>query len=241
MELWERTIRNVMQGDQDLSCYLQKALGYGLTGDTSEECFFLLYGPTTRNGKGTVMETYMKMLGEYGKAARPETIALRQNYNASGPSEDIAKLAGARAVNISEPDKQMVLSAALVKTLTGNDTMSARFLNENSFEFKPQFKLLINTNHLPKANDVTIFSSSRVKVLPFNRHFEPKEQDKTLKKRLEKELSGVLNWCLEGLWLMRETGFEPPQSVLNATAQLPARQRQADPVRGGNAHARPAW
>ena len=82
----------------------------------------------------------MKMLGGYGKAARPETIALRQNYNASGPSEDIAKLAGARAVNISEPDKQMVLSTALVKTLTGNDTMSARFLNENSFEFKPQHK-----------------------------------------------------------------------------------------------------
>ena len=97
--------------------------------------------------------------------------------------------------------------------------MSARFLNENSFEFKPQFKLFINTNHLPKANDVTIFSSGRVKVLPFNRHFEPKEQDRTLKKRLEKELSGVLNWCLDGLWLMRETGFEPPKSVQTATAQ----------------------
>lgn len=218
-ELWERTIRDVMQGDVDLAAYLQKALGYGLTGDTSEECFFLLYGPTTRNGKGTVMETYMKMLGGYGKTARPETIALRQNYNSSGPSEDIAKLAGARAVNISEPDKQMVLSAALVKTLTGNDTMSARFLNENSFEFKPQFKLFINTNHLPKANDVTIFSSGRVKVLPFNRHFEPEEQDKSLKKRLEKELSGVLNWCLDGLWLMQETGFEPPESVQNATAK----------------------
>ncbi len=225
-ELWERTIQDVMSssgnpnsGDIDLLSYLQKALGYGLTGDTSEECFFLLYGPTTRNGKGTVMETYMKMLGGYSKAARPETIALRQNYNVSGPSEDIAKLAGARAVNISEPDKQMVLSTALVKTLTGNDTMSARFLNENSFEFKPQFKLFINTNHLPKANDVTIFSSGRVKVLPFNRHFERSEQDKTLKKRLKKELSDILNWCLEGLRLMRETGFEPPQSVLNATAQ----------------------
>ncbi len=135
-ELWERTIQDVMSssgnpnsGDIDLSGYLQKALGYGLTGDTSEECFFLLYGPTTRNGKGTVMETYMKMLGGYGKAARPETIALRQNYNASGPSEDIAKLAGARAVNISEPDKQMisVLSAVAeierenirVKTMEG--------------------------------------------------------------------------------------------------------------------------
>lgn len=217
--LWERTVSDAMKGDPDLECYLQKALGYGLTGDTSEECFFLLYGPTTRNGKGTVMETYMKMLGGYGKAARPETIALRQNFNASGPTEDIAKLCGARAVNISEPDKQLVLSASMVKTLTGNDTMTARFLNENSFEFKPQFKLFINTNHLPRAADVTIFSSGRVKVLPFDRHFAPEEQDKTLKKRLEGELSGVLNWCLEGLWLMGETGFDPPESVLSATAR----------------------
>lgn len=215
--LWEKTVSDVMQGDKDLAAYLQKALGYGLTGDTSEECFFLLYGPTTRNGKGTVMETYMQMLGGYGKAARPETIALRQNFNSSGPSEDIAKLAGARAVNISEPDKQMILSAALVKTLTGNDTMTARYLHENSFEFKPQFKLFINTNHLPKANDVTIFSSGRVKVLPFNRHFDEDEQDKGLKKKLGKELSGVLNWCLEGLWLMQEMGFGPPQAVLKAT------------------------
>lgn len=217
--LWEQTISDVTQGDMNLSAYLQKAFGYGLTGDTSEECFFLLYGPTTRNGKDTVMETYMKLLGGYGKAARPETIALRQHTNSSGPTEDIAKLAGARAVNISEPDKQMVLSAALVKTLTGNDTMTARFLNENSFEFKPQFKLFINTNHLPKANDVTIFSSGRVKVLPFNRHFEPEEQDKTLKKRLEQELPGILSWCLDGLWLMNETGFEPPEAVLQATSQ----------------------
>lgn len=117
----------------------------------------------------------------------------------------------------SRRSQEMVLSAALVKTLTGNDTMTARFLNENSFEFKPQFKLFINTNHLPKANDVTIFSSGRVKVLPFNHHFSPEEQDKTLKKRLEKELSEVLNWCIEGLWLMRETGFEPPKSVQSAT------------------------
>ena len=217
--LWEDTVREVMGGDQDLARYLQKALGYGLTGDTSEECFFLLYGPTTRNGKGTVMETYMKLLGDYGKAARPETIALRQSYNPSGPTEDLAKLCGARAVNISEPDKQMVLSSALVKTLTGNDTMTARFLHENSFEFRPQFKIFINTNHLPRANDVTIFSSGRVKVLPFSRHFTPEEQDKTLKNRLARELPGVLNWCLEGLRLMEDTGFDPPGQVLAATAQ----------------------
>lgn len=218
-ELWEETVREVMKGNEELEKYLQKALGYGLSGDTSEECFFLLYGPTTRNGKGTIMETYMRMLGGYGRAARPETIAMRQYVNSSGPTEDIAKLCGARAVNISEPDKQLVLSAATVKSLTGNDTMTARFLNENSFEFRPQFKLFINTNHLPKANDMTIFSSGRVKVLPFDRHFSSEEQDKTLKRRLCYELTGVLNWCVEGYRLMREEGFEAPDSVQEATAQ----------------------
>ena len=218
-ELWEQTVSEVMQGDKDLITYLQKALGYALTGDTSEECLFLLYGPTTRNGKSTVIETFMALMGGYGKAAGADTFALKQNWNSAAPSEDLAKLARARAVNVSEPDKGMVLNAARVKTLTGNDTITARYLHENSFEYKPQFKLFINTNYLPRANDVTIFSSGRVKVIPFNRHFEPEEQDKTLKKRLLKELSGVLNWCLTGLWLMEKTGFDPPKAVLETTAE----------------------
>ena len=219
--LWEKTISEVMQGDQDTAAYLQKAMGYGLTGDTSEEAFFLLYGATTRNGKGTLMETYMALQGGYGRAARPETIAQKEKANSNAPTEDIARLAGARVVNISEPDKKMVLSASLVKTLTGRDTINARFLNENSFEFVPQFKLFVNTNHLPKVTDPTVFDSGRVKVIPFNRHFSEKEQDKGLKRKLRQpeNLSGILNWCLDGLWMMRETGLEVPPAVREATAQ----------------------
>ena len=220
-ELWEKTISEVMQGDQDTAAYLQKAMGYGLTGDTSEEAFFLLYGATTRNGKGTLMETYMALQGGYGRAARPETIAQKEKSNSNAPTEDIARLAGARVVNISEPDKKMVLSASLVKTLTGRDTINARFLNENSFEFVPQFKLFVNTNHLPKVTDPTVFDSGRVKVIPFNRHFSEKEQDKGLKRKLRQpeNLSGILNWCLDGLWMMRETGLDTPKAVREATAQ----------------------
>ncbi len=130
-----------MEGDAD-KAVSQKALGYALTGDTSHECFLILYGPKSRNGKGTCMETFMRLMGDYGRTAKPDTIAQKQTANGSGPSEDIARLAGARFVNIPEPDKRMNLSAALVKTLTGNDTITARFLNENSFEYRPQFKLL---------------------------------------------------------------------------------------------------
>lgn len=216
--LWEGAISGAMQGDKDLTAYLQKALGYALTGDTGEECLFLLYGPTTRNGKSTILETFMALMGGYGKAAGAETFSLRQRWDSAAPSEDLAKLAGARVVNVAEPDKGMSLNAARVKALTGGDTVTARFLHENSFEYKPQFKLFINTNYLPRVNDPTVFRSGRVKVLPFNRHFSEGEQDKTLKKRLLQELPGVLNWCLEGLWLMRETGFAPPGAVLAATA-----------------------
>ena len=123
----------------------------------------------------------------------------------------------------------MVLSASLVKTLTGRDTINARFLNENSFEFVPQFKLFINTNHLPKVTDPTVFDSGRVKVVPFNRHFSEEEQDKTLKRRLRQteNLSGILNWCLDGLRLLQETGLDAPRTVREATAQY---RRDSDKI-----------
>ena len=227
--LWEKVVSDAMQNDMDKALFLQKALGYGLTGDTSEECFFILYGATTRNGKGTIKETYMRMQDGYGRAARPETIAQKDKVNSSAPTEDIARLAGARVVNISEPGKNMVLSAALVKTLTGNDKITARFLNENSFEFSPQFKIFINTNYLPKVNDTTVFSSGRVYVIPFERHFSKEEQDKSLKRKLAQpeNLSGILNWCLEGLRQVQETGLAPPDSVIEATKQY---QQDSDKI-----------
>lgn len=226
---WERFITEVMEGDAGKAAFLQKSLGLALTGDTSHECFFILYGPKSRNGKGTTMETFMALMGDYGRTAKPDTIAQRQAVNSNGPSEDIARLAGARFVNIPEPDKRLVLSSALVKTLTGNDTVTARFLNENSFEYRPQFKLFINTNHLPSVTDVTLFSSGRVKVIPFERHFSEEEQDHGLKTELAKteNLSGILNWCLSGLWMIQKTGFDPPEAVLNATDQY---QQDSDKV-----------
>nr|WP_317413735.1 phage/plasmid primase, P4 family [uncultured Solibaculum sp.] len=220
-ERWERFMNEVMQGDQERIVFLQKAFGYTLTGETWFECLFVLYGATTRNGKSTTMETYLRMMGDYGRTAKPETLAMKPTASSNIATEDIARLAGARLVNISEPGKELVLNAALVKTLTGTDTITARFLHENSFEFQPHFKLFINTNHLPKVTDVTLFSSGRVKAIPFERHFTEAEQDPHLKKELAKpeNLSGLLNWCLEGLWLLMETGFDVPLSVQEATKE----------------------
>lgn len=220
-ERWDQFINEVTCGDTELAAFIQKALGYSLTGDTRYECFFILYGATSRNGKGTLCETMMQLVGEYGRTANPETIAQRKHSDSRSPTEDIARLTGARFVNMSEPDKQMALSAALIKTLTGNDTVNARFLGENSFDYRPQFKIFVNTNHLPYVSDSTLFSSDRVKIIPFTRHFESWERDNALKSKLTtaESLSGILNWCIEGLKALRREGFKMPEAVVNATQQ----------------------
>ena len=218
---WERFISEIMREDMETARFVQKALGYALTGDTSEECFFILYGSTSRNGKGTTMETTLHIMGDYGHTAEPETITQKQNSNAGNSSEDIAGLKGARFVNISEPDKGIRLNNALVKRVTGGDSIRARFLFQNSFEFRPQFKLFINTNHLPRVSDDTVFKSERVKLIPFERHFPENEQDKGLKASFKQpeNISGIFNWFIEGLKLMRNEGMKQPQAVKAATDQ----------------------
>lgn len=219
-ERWNNFIFEIMSGDIDKAKFLQKIFGYGLTGDTRHECMTILYGASTRNGKGTLCESILKVLGFYGCTARPETIAQKSNINSSQPSEDIARLAGVRFVNISEPGKGLVLNAAQVKSMTGNDTLNARFLHENSFDFQPHFKLYINTNYLPTVNDMTIFTSGRIIIIPFERHFDESEQDKSLKKEFAKTevQSAILNWLLDGYELLQKEGLSIPKSVKDATS-----------------------
>ena len=216
---WRTFIDEIMQGDKARSDYMQKAIGYALTGDTKMECLFILYGPTSRNGKGTTMESILRIMGEYGKNADPTMLQAKFNAQSGGPSEEIARLAGARFVNISEPEKKITLDAALTKRLTGNDTITARYLHENSFEFRPNFKIFINTNHRPNITDLTLFESGRIKIIPFDRHFEENEQDKGLKQLFAEpeNMSGILNWMLEGYRMYRSQGLSMPDSVKQAT------------------------
>lgn len=208
-----------MSGDTERAKFLQKILGYGLTGDTRHECMTILYGATTRNGKGTLCESVLKVLGEYGCTSRAETIAMKNYTNGSQPSEDVARLAGVRFVNISEPTKGMVLDAAKIKAMTGNDTLNARYLHENSFDFQPQFNIYVNTNYLPVINDMTLFTSDRIIIIPFDRHFDEQTRDTSLKQKFaEAEVqSAILNWLLEGYRLLRKEGLRLPKSVKAAT------------------------
>ncbi len=229
LTIQDRFIHEIMSGDEEKAKFLQKAFGYSISGDTRYECLFVLYGATTRNCKGTLCESILKVLGSYGCTARPETISLKKNNNSSSPSEDIARLAGVRFVNISEPSRGLVLNAAQVKSMTGGDTINARFLHENSFDFSPKFKLYINTNYLPVITDMTLFSSGRVVIIPFERHFDENEQDKNLKREFAKpkNQSAILNWLIEGYQLLKKEGLTLPDSVKTATE---AYKRDSDKI-----------
>lgn len=201
--------------------FLQVAFGYALTADTSLEKCFILYGKTTRNGKGTLMDTILYMLGDYATTAMPETLAMKKCKDSTKASGDIARLNECRLLNISEPSQQMILDSALLKTLLGRDKITARHLNKSEFEFYPKFKLFINCNYLPIINDNTVFASGRINVITFNKHFKEEEQDKTLKDKLktEDEISGIFNWCLEGLKQFYEEGLITPKEIELATAE----------------------
>ena len=216
---WKKFLLEIMQDDREKISYLQKIAGLSLTGNTEQETCFILYGSTTRNGKSTFCETLIYLLGDYALTMKPESLAVKQNLDSRQASGDIARLAGCRFCNASEPPKRMLFDTALLKSLLGRDSITARHLHQREFSFIPKFKLVINTNYLPTITDDTVFSSGRINVISFDRHFEPQEQDKDLKNRLrdKQELSGILNWCIEGLQLYRRDGLKPPVAVQTAT------------------------
>jgi putative DNA primase/helicase len=216
---WERFIGEIMCGDVETARFLQKALAYCLTGETPLECFFILYGDTTRNGKSTLIETVSYLFGDYARTIQPQTLS-RRSPDGSSASPDIARLKGARLVNMPEPERGLELNIALIKQLTGGDTYTGRHLHENPIEFRPEFKIFINTNHLPSTADDTVFSSDRVKIIPFDRHFEPNEQDTGLKKQFRSTgcKSAILNWLIEGYRLLMTEGLSTPRRIEAAVA-----------------------
>ena len=214
-------MNQIMDTNKNKINYLQKAFGYSLTTDTSLETFFIFWGKTTRNGKGTLIKTILYMLGNYGNSSQPEVLSQNKNKDSSRPSGDIARLSECRFLSISEPSKHLIIDSALLKTLIGRDKITARHLKQSEFEFDPMFKLFINCNYLPIINDETVFESDRINVITFDRHFKEDERDLHLKDKLQKEeeISGIFNWCLEGLKMFREEGLIAPEEVKIATAE----------------------
>lgn len=216
---WEKFINEILEGNKEKIAYLQRVLGYSLTGETAEDEFYVLWGALTRNGKSTMLSVIQKMLGNYTETINPEALAQDVFKRSSAPSPDIAKMEGTRLVHCPEPRKGLVLNSAMLKRITGGDPLPARYLNQDEITFIPRCKLFINTNYKPQIDDMTLFDSYRVQVISFDRHFDEEEQDKTLRKKLQKSenLSGLLNWCLVGLAEYQQTGMKAPDSIKEST------------------------
>ncbi len=210
---WIQFLDEIMGGDTGLVDFLQKAVGYSLTGATDEQVFFILHG-TGENGKGTLIDTITAVLGDYAITADPNTFMESKVVRVR---DDLAHLRAARLVSTSETGSGQFFDEGLVKRLTGNDPIRCRFLYGKEFEYVPQFKIWLATNHKPtiKGTDHAIWR--RIRLIPFTQTFSKDKRDNTLRATLATELSGILNWSLEGCQKWQEEGLEPPEAVTRAT------------------------
>jgi putative DNA primase/helicase len=216
--LWEAFLSRIFAGDSGLIRFVQKALGYSLTGSTQEQCFFILYG-VGANGKSTLIQTISALLRDYAKHTPTETLLVQQGDR---PRNDLARLQGARFVSASEIEGGRKLAEALVKQLTGGDTLTARYLYKEHFEFQPAFKIWLAVNHKPGVQGTDHAIWRRMRLIPFTVTIPPAEQDKRLTEKLQTELPGILRWAVEGCLAWQQEGLEPPAAVKRATGDYQA-------------------
>jgi putative DNA primase/helicase len=197
----------------DLVNFLQTAAGWALTGNIEEQTMFILYG-SGANGKTTFLNTIQHLLGDYATASPTESFMKK---NAAQNTNDIARLRGTRFVTTTEAEQGRRLSEPLIKKITGNDQITARFLYGEYFNFTPTFKIFMATNHKPviKGTDHGIWR--RIKLIPFTTTIPAEKQDKNLEEKLKQEASGILNWLLEGTARWKREGLIAPEVILNAT------------------------
>jgi putative DNA primase/helicase len=205
-----------MDHRQDLIDFLQRAIGYTLTGSTREQCLFILYG-VTKTGKSTFLATLRALLGPYGQQADMDSFMHKDRQEVRN---DLADLAGSRCVCALEAQEGKRLAESLVKQLTGGvDLIKARFLFQEHFTFKPQFKLFLGTNHKPVIKDTDSAIWERIRLVPFTVQIPKEERDKTLDEQLQAELPGILAWAVRGCqeW-QRLRELQEPAAVVEATA-----------------------
>lgn len=209
-ERWEKFIDEVTENNHDKADFLQRALGYSMLGMSNEECMFILHGKTTRNGKSTLLNTIEYMLGDYSKVVPVGMICKGDRQkDAESASPTLAGLKGKRFVTMSESNEYGKMDEEKIKQLTGGEEISARALYQSAITFKPQFTLWLSCNDLPLVTDKSLFASERIKVIEFNRHFSPQEQDTHLKDELTtmEAMSGIFMWLVRGYIRYKEHGL----------------------------------
>ena len=215
---WHSFLRHILADKMELVQFLQRAIGYSLAGVTGEQVLFLLYG-TGANGKTTLLELLQTLLGDYARTASFDSFAVDGNGHVRN---DLARLRGARFVSAAEIEEGRRLSEVIIKQVTGGDTITARFLYAEHFEFRPQFKLFVACNHKPiiRGTDHAIWR--RIRLIPFSVTIPDSEQDKTLSAKLHAELPGILAWAVQGCLDWQREGLGLPKEVEVQTSEYRA-------------------
>jgi putative DNA primase/helicase len=216
---WQRFLSDVFLGDQDLISFVQRALGYSLTGDTSERVFFIAWG-SGHNGKSTLFGTVQRLLGDYAKTVATDALLKRREQADTHPT-GLADLYGVRLAIASETEEGKHLATARVKALTGRDRIKARYMRKDYFEFEPTAKIWLFTNHRPVISDTTPAMWKRLILIPFRAHFDPDSPqcDKRMPEKLWAEREGILAWLVQGCLAWQREGLNPPPVVREATKE----------------------
>jgi putative DNA primase/helicase len=221
-ELWDEFLTTATDGNEELIAFLQRAVGYSLTGSTQEEKLFFIHGPAA-TGKSTFVEAIKSMMGDYASTADFESFLQRRDVGSA--RNDIAALAGARLVTSIEVDEGKRLAEGLIKLITGGDTLRARFLYRESFEFLPELKLWLCANHAPEVSGSDTAMWRRILKLPFDHEIPEADRDpqvKTELKNSEAAKKAVLAWAVEGCLRWQEYGLMVPGVVKDATEKYRA-------------------
>jgi putative DNA primase/helicase len=212
--IWGTFLTRIFNGSADLIDFMQRAIGYSLTGDTSEQCIFILHGNGS-NGKSTMLEALRYVLKDYAQNTPSSTFIEKRNESEAG--YDLATLRGARLVTSVETKKNRTLDEGLIKTATGGDPITCRLMRQDFWSYMPEFKLFMATNHLPaiKGTDHGIWR--RIRCVPFNATISDEEKDKTLPDKLKREAPGILAWAVRGCHKWLKEGLGMPREVQAAT------------------------
>ena len=220
---WIDFLDEVQGGDAEMIDFIRRAVGYSITGHTSEQCLFLLHGAGA-NGKSVFLNVVRTLAGAYG-ANTPFT-TLEMKGRAQIPN-DVAALAGRRLVTASETAEGIQLNEPRVKAMTGCDPIAARFLHQEWFEYTPMFKIWLGVNHKPQVKDDSHGFWRRMRVIPFLQQFSGEGDDKHLEEKLWAELPGILTWAIEGCLDWRRHGLEPPETIKAAVEEY---REESDPL-----------
>ncbi len=208
---WLNFLEQATNGDNDLIRFLHQMCGYCLTGQTREHALFCLYG-SGGNGKSVFVNALVEIMGDYAATAAMDIFT---DSKAERHSTDLAMLRGARLVVVSETEEGRAWKESLIKQLTGGDKVTARFMRQDNFTFKPEFKILVVSNHKPRLRNVDIAMKRRINIIPFTH--KPEKPDPYLSEKLRAEYPQILNWMMEGCSDWNKNGLVRPQVVLDAT------------------------